>query len=228
MTEWVKNNRGILIPKLQAGFIQPGMSMFNKKPSGGGSPGGPAQPFDISAKGPNISLSPDAFTATSGVSAWQSVRSITSHIAGKWYAECVMNIQNNGGFIFGVCNAAMTYANKYPGQDVNGWGTQAGNTTGARTYNSGATHAYPNFIPIGGSARVAVDFNAGRIWFGDSYNGGRWYVGDPSTDITPAYTFTPSTLVYVALGLYNGSQGTLKNGDGQNVCPIPTGFSMWN
>lgn len=36
MTNWVKNRNGILIPKREAGFIQPGMSMFRGKPSEGG------------------------------------------------------------------------------------------------------------------------------------------------------------------------------------------------
>lgn len=131
--------------------------------------------------------------------------------------------------MFGAATTSQPLLGTFPGSTSTSYGEQPSNTNGARTYNNNAATVYTGFIAAGGSGRIAIDFDAGKVWFGDSNSGGRWYKGDPSTGSTPSYTFTPGLELTLMLGLFlSGQQCTLRNNDGENTLAIPTGFSMWS
>jgi len=160
---------------------------------------------------------------------WRSVRSVTSHHSGKWLAQCRINANGaaNGSMIFGVGTSAASL-NSYPGAGVTSWGAQANNSPTARTYTNGSSsNTGAAAVGVGGSAIVAVDFDAGLIWFGDSVAG--WYgSGNPAAGTNPRYTFTPNTTLYLMLGQYSSPmQNTLLNGPGEATVTVPSGFAMW-
>ncbi|WP_202844812.1 hypothetical protein [Luteimonas saliphila] len=167
-------------------------------------------------------------TRTTAAAAWRSVRSITSHNSGKWYAECenLANGASNGSAIFGIGDPidALTI---YPGQSNSSYGVQANDPGGKRTYTNGIpTGRAGATIGIGGVSWVAVNFGPGHIWFGDSISG--CYAGDPAAGTGPQYTFAAGTARKLMLGLFSNPQSCLlRNHPGQNLLTIPGGFSMW-
>ena len=185
--------------------------------------------FDPSRTSGSIVLSSSNSVATATAASWSGCVSITGHSSGKFYAECMSNATIAGGYIiFGVALTSYLYSSTYPGQDANGYGAQFTNTSGARTYYNGVSTSYTSAAAqVGGSGRVAVDFSGGSLWLGDSVSGGRWYTGDPSTGTSPAYSFTPGTTLYLALGIYSNAVGILHNHAGENLLSVPAGFSMW-
>ena len=80
---------------------------------------------------------------------------------------------------------------------------------------------------------VAIDFDAGKAWFGVN---GRWS-GDPEGGTGEAWTFTPNTELYVLPGI-DILTGPLLSGTGHNVSvymsptlfenPLPLGYNVFN
>lgn len=181
-------------------------------------------------KAAEITLSASDATATRSTTndgSWRSVRSVTSRNSGKWYAECV-NVASgstNGAMIFGVGLSTASLSN-YPGSGSDSWGAQVNNNIQPVIYHSGAgINQAGTGVTAGGYGKLAVDFDNGRIYFGDSAFG--WY-SNPST-ATPSYSFTPNTTLFLMLGEQRSPQQcTLKNNPGENAGTIPTGYSMWN
>lgn len=225
--KYVQTKTGVLVPdrrvrKHQRGFLNPGICFWTH---GGSSP--TLNYFDPSRVGANIVLSNSDATATKTGSGWTSVAGVTAHSTGKWYAECTNDVTVSSAMMFGIAPTSMPVT-AYPGSTSTSYGEQPNNTSGARTYNNGAGSTFSGTIAAGGSGCLAVDFDAGKIWFGDSNGGGRWYKGDPSTGATPIYTFTPGVELTLMLGLFaNTQQCTLRNNPGQNALTIPSGFSIW-
>lgn len=192
--------------------------------AGGGSYWNPAD------KHANVTLSNSDKTATSAAGGWKAVRGITSHNSGKWYAELLNDADgsSNGSLLFGVGTSSATL-NSFVGSDASGYGIQANNTTGARTYNGGSSSnaGGPYTVP-GERCGVAVDFGAGSIWL-SALDSGTWEGGgNPSAGTSPTFTFTPGTALFLMLAVDSTPQQcTLKNNTGENLYTIPTGFSMW-
>lgn len=226
MTKWIRNRNGILIPNREAGFIQPGIGLLNKKGGGGGS----GAYFDPTHLGTGLSLSNGNSTVTSSGGGWNSVRSVTSHNSGKVYAEClIVNVPGSGTIMFGM-GVSTTPLGSYPGNNSTSWGDQGTNTGGARTWHSASSIIYnSNFVSNGGYIRIAMDISAGLLFFGDSYSGGRWLASGTPDGGSPSYSIPANTTYYIFLGINgSGSTVTLKNNTGENSMPIPNGYSMWN
>lgn len=190
--------------------------------------------WNPSAKAAELTLSAADATATRSATSnggWRSVRGLTSHSTGKWYAEVAndANGSSNGSMMFGVGNASAD-VNSYPGgSDDNSCGIQANNTTNLSTYRGGVQTAQgngTNAIGVGGRAMVAYDAATGKVWLGSN---GVWFGGgDPATGSNPTYTFTAGTALFLMLGeQWAPQQGTLKNNAGENAYAIPSGFAMW-
>lgn len=167
-------------------------------------------------------------TRNSDANAWRSVRSVTLHNSGKWYAECenLANGSSNGSAIFGIADQEMGLT-LYPGQNTASYGVQANDPAGKRTYFNGSPISRSGtVIGVGGVVCIAVDFDAGDIWFGDSESG--WYAGDPAAGTGAQYTFAANTTRKLMLGLYSNPQSCrLRNHPGENLLTIPSGYSMW-
>lgn len=184
--------------------------------------------FNPSDRDASFSLSGGNAIATSSVgSGWVSGRSATSHSAGKWYAELENTTHSLTQMLFGVCTSAHTL-NNFIGNQANGWGLHCNKSGAVDGYTANTpTNLGGTGIVAGGRAYIAVDFDAGKIWFGLSTSG--WLgTGNPSTGANPQYTFTPNTTLFLGGSVYSSAQVvTLKNQVGENTGTIPTGFSMW-
>ena len=83
--------------------------------------------------------------------------------------------------------------------------------------------------------KVAIDFDAGKIWFG-VWNGSlESWDGDPAAGTGPTYTFTPNTPLYPALGWKFKHTGFLCTAMVELGCSRdfarrspPSGFSFWD
>lgn len=203
--------------------------MLRRTMMGGSS--GPVVPYwNPADKTSLILLSNGNATATRdtpSAAAFNSVRGITSHNTGKWYAECVNDVNVAGSMIFGVGTSGASLTT-LPGGGPLSWGVQANNNTRRATYYNGSqtNQGGTGGISTGGRGILAVDFDTGRIWFGDSSFG--FYTGNPSAGTSPTYTFTAGTTLFLMLGMASSPQQcTLKSQAGENTGTIPTGFSMW-
>lgn len=92
-----------MIPTFQAGQLG-----FYRPSSGTGSPPPPTGDFwNPSDKGAHIVLSNYNRTATTDTFGdWYTVRSITAHSTGKWYAENEIDTNIVSNMLFGFANAS--------------------------------------------------------------------------------------------------------------------------
>ena len=95
---------------------------------------------------------------------------------------------------------------------------------------------YSSYVTYNGYAiKVAIDFDAGKIWFG-VWNGSlESWDGDPAAGTGPTYTFTPNTPLYPALGWKFKHTGFLCTAMVELGCSRdfarrnpPSGFSFWD
>lgn len=184
--------------------------------------------FNPADKSGSILLSNNNATAEGSTSAWSSVRSITAHSTGKWYAELHDDVAQPTYLLFGVATSSATLAN-FCGFDAAGWGIHCSQTNAPVYHNSVSTSSGSGLITTGGSACVAVDFDAGKIWLGTSALTGTWSGGgNPATGTSPTYTFTPNTALFLAASIFASPQkATLRNQVGENALTIPSGFAMF-
>jgi hypothetical protein len=117
-----------------------------------------------------------------------------------------------------------------------------GATDGTRACKDGVTISYtvtPGLVTgYSYKALVAVDLDAGKIWFGRggeaAYWGGIGGNGDPATGANPALTFTANTPMYPAIAFYEATDSFEEltavaafEAGAQRFDP-PTGFSAWS
>lgn len=176
----------------------------------------------------NVVITNSNRTATrdSTTNGWRSARSVVAKTAGKQYFEWLADTNTNGGMI-GLAPSGLTVASQYPGQTATSWGYYY-NSAGGEVYNNGtASLSGSGTVAVGSYARVAVDFDAGNIWFG---NAAAWKSsGDPGAGTNPTFTFTPGTSLFMCIGLNNfGNAGTLRSTTGQVAGTVPTGFTPWD
>lgn len=95
---------------------------------------------------------------------------------------------------------------------------------------------YSSYVTYSGYVvKVAIDFDAGKIWFG-IWNGSlESWDGDPAAGTDPTYTFTPNTPLYPALGWKFKHTGFLCTAMVELGCSRdfarrnpPSGFSFWD
>lgn len=189
-----------------------------------------AQYWNPSDCHPSVVLSSGNAVATrnSDSAAWRSVRSVTSHNSGKWYAECenLANGSTNGSAIFGLADP-LELLTRYPGQSNGSWGVQANDPTGKRTYHNNIPVSRSGAaIGTGQVSFLCADFDLGYMWFGDEVSG--VYSGDPAAGTGAQYTFTPNRTLKLMLSEYSNPQSCrLRNQPGDNLLTIPSGYSMW-
>jgi hypothetical protein len=180
-------------------------------------------------KGADLSLSgSDLIVTRNGTNnnSWRSVRANVSRNSGKYYFEVdnTTNGSGNGYMICGLANSTQSLSN-YIGSSTNSWGWQANNTSGASPrYNAVQGSFFGSYVTAGQNAMVAVDFDAGKIWFGIN---GTWS-GDPAAGTGEVYTFTANTTLFPGASLYGTTQvvtGCFKSADFAHS--VPSGFSQW-
>lgn len=94
---------------------------------------------------------------------------------------------------------------------------------------------YRSYVTYSGYVvKVAIDFDAGKIWFG-VWNGSlEFWDGDPAAGTDPTYTFTPNTPLYPAVGYKFTHTGFLCTAIVELGCSRdfarrnpPSGFTFW-
>lgn len=133
-------------------------------------------------------------------------RSVASHAAGKHCFMVALTSEISAdGLVAGIATSATpTGSGNYPGVDATSWGCQFNRPAGPVAHHGGS---FINFwsttqcVP-GDVAMIAVDIDAGKIWFGRN---GTWYIqpvvgaSNPATGVDPAFTFTPNITLFAAL-----------------------------
>jgi hypothetical protein len=140
--------------------------------------------------------------------------------SGKWYFE-VAPQNNTTSQLIGVGQESSDISN-FPGAEATSWGFYTNNGT---KYNNGTATAYGTYTPpqiVG----VAVDMDAGKIWFS---NGATWQAsGDPAAGTNPAFSGLTGT-VFPQVALFNAStQAIINFGQRPFTHTPPSGFKTLN
>lgn len=161
---------------------------------------------------------------------------------GKYYFEITnttaggfgIALYDNWAFNGGLVTTRNSNNDTWPGTDPDSWGFWNTNNSGLSTDSSLWENNTPTYltgtaqVPEGGYLGVAVDLDAGKIWFN---NNGTWILsGDPELGDNPAYTYTPPLTLYPAIGagsLLPYSASTINFGATAFAGTIPVGFSAW-
>ncbi len=180
--------------------------------------------FNASDKSSGITLSNGNVTASESDSTNQGVRSNTSKNSGKWFFSFVLNARANvGDWCPGLATSSANLAGGFNAAGLmvyrdNGQAWDEGSLIG--TYTS---------VPTDGTGKlsVAVDFDAGKLWFGVSDT---WVnSGDPTNGTNPTMTFTANStwhIVYKSDNAGGTSTATLYP-DTANGLTVPSGFGLW-
>lgn len=210
----------------------------------GGAPAGVT--WDAAHKGEDLILSNGDLSVTmpglfTNGGAGEIVRSTTSRSTGKAYAEILWTSSDapeNSYPAIGLVSSTFTaFKPSTSNYEYLGGSDAFGPTWGCYKYG-GAYHNdvyndlsadIPNFLDIGKVGRIAVDFDAGKIWFGDEDG----WSGDPAAGTGEALTFTPGTELWLAAQVYDDSVSTpnsvLTANFGATAFDFaaPSGFPAW-
>jgi len=138
--------------------------------------------------------------------------------SGKWYWETT--IKGSSQWLLGVAKATSSLTN-YVGSESTSYGYTSIN---GNKYNSAITAAYGNAYNPGDIIGVALDLDAGRIFF--SKNGVWQNSGDPVTGSNPAYTGLTGTFFPAYSDAQSSSAAAYTFNFGQSIFSYaaPTGF----
>lgn len=158
------------------------------------------------------------------------VRGVVSHSTGKHVFG--VKIGFGDGALAGLATAAASLTAPF---GTSHWGRQTDGTVWENGTSRAATagHAYGAGEPMA----VAVDFDAGKIWF-SAYNtttfAYEWADGDPAAGTGPSATFTPNTPLHPFFGADTTVFGAEAFADfdmdlaGSGSYPsLPAGFEVW-
>lgn len=168
---------------------------------------------------------------SSGSSNFDAIRSITSRSSGKLYAEFgIPAITSASNIICGVGTSGMVLTT-FVGAAAGSWGLQNDASSTLRLAGSALASGLAA-QGAGGFMKVAVDWvtSPGNmlIYLGVSGGSGGWYnSGNPAAGTNPTATVAAATLFLAGSIAITGNTVTLRNQVGENVDPIPSGFSMW-
>jgi hypothetical protein len=155
---------------------------------------------------------------------WRLVRSTIAHDTGKYYAEIENQQSQMNGLMIGLSPGSLS-VNTYPGSSADSFGYHCNDSSPGYCYNNGSQFfGDGQVVGNDGRARIAVDFDAGRIWLGNltTWKNG----GDPAAGTSPTFTFTPNTELFIAAGMYIQFQQAWLRVTGFSGS-VPTGFSAW-
>ena len=161
--------------------------------------------------------------ATTG---WAATPSTFTLNTGKWYFESGSSTVSPSNFHgLGLRPVGMVASVEYCGSISGSYGCIVNNTL-INLYSGGVLTASSSGTYTSSSVfQCAVDFDAGKIWFGDgtSWVGG----GNPSTGTTPSYTFTANTPLVPYISTYV-SAPSVNFGQRPFAYTPPTGFKKLN
>jgi hypothetical protein len=152
-------------------------------------------------------------------------RSTVSHTTGKWFFE-VDAFYDDLGFST-ACNVGFI-TNAF---DTTNGSTYMGANAASWNWSDDGSYTHSNVNAAGGigtwvTPRLAIDFDAGKMWFGDVagwVNG-----GDPAVGTNPTYTFTPNTELWAAVDTYGPPYVQVNFGATAFVSAAPAGFLAWD
>lgn len=174
------------------------------------------------------------FETTNGAGYWYA-RASTARSTGKRYVEMQPNA-NGYALVLGMFPTAQGFPEDngaYPG----GGGTD-GDYYGACAimyatnspiyiyrYGSGVdTYGAKPAVNSTGRLQLAIDFDAGKAWFGDD---NAWFAGgNPSAGTGETFNFTPNAPHYLVVGGVD-DRGTINFGSSPWQYTPPTGFTGW-
>ena len=184
-----------------------------------------------------LTLTNNNLTFEGSINAWYGGKSNYWHTTGKKYFEITNDA--NGLYEATICglsdaSADFTTSGNYVGNYIantvmgKSWGIWANRSAGVITYGDDTAVYLPDTpITTGGRTNVAVDFDAGKMWFG--LNGSWVGSGNPASGANPTYTFPPNAALYAAISVYDvGQIATLNLGASVFTDTVPSGFSSWN
>ena len=126
---------------------------------------------------------------------------------GKYYWECKVVTQNAYTMIVGIMNDSNIGVQANLATNSNGWGyVVQSNQDGGKSFHNNSTSSVLQSVSQGDIIQIAVDSDAGKIWFG--VNGTYVSSGNPATGANAVFTnvSTDKTLI-PAYTAYNGSGG---------------------
>lgn len=164
----------------------------------------------------DVTLSNSDLTCTASA-IWRMVRGDLGKSSGKWYFEVTFDSVATWSTV-GVAKAASSLT-LFVGCDASGYGIGPDHT-----YTNGGSTSHGNSIHAGEVAGVAIDIDAGTIWFSSN---NVWVTSgspaDPATATNPRYTGLSAGTYYPACA--PGLQ-TMTINDVLTYTP-PSGFSPW-
>ncbi len=153
---------------------------------------------------------------------WVSAGTTMMPTTGKFYFEGFMATIGTGNYIaVGLRIPGMVASAEFAGSISNSWGIVANSTTLSSYTNNASTNITSNTATTSTAYQVAVDFDAGKIWFG--YNNTWLASGNPSTGANPTYTFTANTQLQPILSSYSNTN-SINFGQQPFSYTPPTGF----
>lgn len=183
----------------------------------------------------NGTVSDANLSFVSGVATtWKSAPSSMFQTSGKFYYEATVTGFTSPTYsLAGVVGLQInnTLPTTYAGAIANGWVVQATASAGTiNKYNNAVLTAVSNASITAGALndvyQIAVDVDAGKIWFGKN---NVWIEGSPSAGTTSSYTITPQPLS-PAVSCYSNAGDKLAVNFGQRPFTYtpPTGFVALN
>lgn len=152
--------------------------------------------------GGSITLSNGNLTATkTATSLWTSVRALTGKSSGAYYFEFSIDTMNptaNIDVMVGVATSTPPLSS-WLGNNAQGWQYADNGNKG----NGGTLSAYGATYTTGDIIGVAIDLDAGKIWF--SVNG--TFNGDPVAGTGEAFSGLTGT-IYPGISLFLGTGST--------------------
>ena len=157
-------------------MIIPGIMASGSRQNSGA--GATTMTWNSADKNASITLSSGDLTATATAAA-QLVRATVGKSSGKWYFEILVTEAK----VFGCAGIAKigTSTSTYVGADSDSYGYATD-----FTYSGGASTAASSSISNGDTIGVAVDLDAGKIWF--ARNGVWLDIADPAAGTSERYS----------------------------------------
>lgn len=176
--------------------------------------------LDVATKGSAVTLSGGNLTASSSVYLNANVYSTISQDAGKHYFE--VRFDSGSDLVVGFSRSRSL--SSYVGNVANSWSWWSGaggeySPPAGELYLAGAHSPYGQGARAGHVVGVAIDIDAGRVWFSRN---GVWQGGDPVAGTGPAMTGITGTL-WAAFTVRSTS--TVNFGAAPFAYSVPSGFN---